>query len=83
MARGHLIVFALFSNYIFDLYGITIPFQIAGASAFLHPSHLLTKGSLIQTKMTDEESPGGLGEGKGGGRWAWSLGRIRFSLFGR
>jgi len=57
VAGGILIIFALFGNYIFDLYGITIPaFKIAGGVLLFSIAFTMTKGQLTKSKMTDEEA---------------------------
>ncbi len=57
VAGGVLIVFALFGNYIFDLYGITIPaFKIAGGVLLFSIAFTMTKGQLTKSKMTEEEA---------------------------
>ncbi|MBN1110233.1 MAG: MarC family protein [Methanomassiliicoccales archaeon] len=57
VAGGVLVVFALFGNYIFALYGITIPaFQIAGGILLFSIAFTMTKGQLTKAKMTDEEA---------------------------
>ncbi|NLX48114.1 MAG: NAAT family transporter [Euryarchaeota archaeon] len=57
VAGGVLVVFALFGNYIFDLYGITIPaFKIAGGALLFSIAFTMTKGQLTKSKMTDEEA---------------------------
>jgi multiple antibiotic resistance protein len=56
VAGGILVIFALFGNYIFDLYGITIPaFKIAGGILLFSIAFTMTKGQLTKSKMTDEE----------------------------
>jgi len=56
VAGGILVIFALFGNYIFDLYGITIPaFKIAGGVLLFSIAFTMTKGQLTKSKMTDEE----------------------------
>jgi len=56
VAGGILIIFALFGNYIFDIYGITIPaFKIAGGALLFSIAFTMTKGQLTKAKMTDEE----------------------------
>jgi len=57
VAGGILVIFALFGNYIFDLYGITIPaFKIAGGVLLFSIAFTMTKGQLTKSKMTDEEA---------------------------
>lgn len=56
VAGGILIIFGLFGNLIFDLYGITIPaFKIAGGALLFSIAFTMTKGQLTKAKMTTEE----------------------------
>jgi multiple antibiotic resistance protein len=56
VAGGILIIFGLFGNLIFDLYGITIPaFKIAGGALLFSIAFTMTKGQLTKSKMTTEE----------------------------
>lgn len=51
-----LITFALLGNYIFDLYGITIPaFKIAGGILLFTIASSMVRGQLSGTKMTPAE----------------------------
>lgn len=57
VAGGILIIFGLFGNLIFDLYGITIPgFKIAGGALLFSIAFTMTKGQLTKAKMTTEEA---------------------------
>lgn len=57
VAGSVLVVFALFGNVIFDLYGITIPaFKIAGGILLFSIAFTMTRGQLTKSKMTDEEA---------------------------
>ncbi|MCG7845161.1 MAG: MarC family protein [Methanomassiliicoccales archaeon] len=57
VAGGVLIVFALFGNYIFDLYGITIPaFKIAGGILLFSIAFTMTRGQMTRAKISDEEA---------------------------
>ncbi|MCX6651269.1 MAG: MarC family protein [Methanomassiliicoccales archaeon] len=57
VASGVLVIFALFGNYIFDLYGITIPaFKIAGGILLFSIAFTMTRGQMTKAKMTDEEA---------------------------
>ncbi|OPY34551.1 MAG: hypothetical protein A4E32_00280 [Methanomassiliicoccales archaeon PtaU1.Bin124] len=56
VAGGILIVFALLGNYIFELYGITIPaFKIAGGILLFSIAFSMVRGQLSRTKMTEAE----------------------------
>jgi multiple antibiotic resistance protein len=57
VAGSVLVVFALFGNVIFDLYGITIPaFKIAGGILLFSIAFTMTRGQLTKSKMTEEEA---------------------------
>jgi multiple antibiotic resistance protein len=57
VAGGVLVVFALFGNYIFDLYGITIPaFKIAGGILLFSIAFTMTRGQMTRSKISDEEA---------------------------
>jgi multiple antibiotic resistance protein len=57
VAGGVLVVFALFGNYIFDLYGITIPaFKIAGGILLFSIAFTMTRGQMTKAKISDEET---------------------------
>ena len=57
VAGGVLIVFALFGNYIFDLYGITIPaFKIAGGILLFSIAFTMTRGQMTRAKISEEET---------------------------
>jgi len=53
---GVLITFALLGNYIFDIYGITIPaFKIAGGLLLFSIAYSMVLGQMSGTKMTPQE----------------------------
>ncbi len=57
VAGSVLIVFAFFGNYIFDLYGITIPaFKIAGGVLLFSIAFTMTRGQMTRSKISDEET---------------------------
>jgi multiple antibiotic resistance protein len=57
VAGGVLVVFALFGNYIFDLYGITIPaFKIAGGILLFSIAFTMTRGQMTRAKISEEET---------------------------
>ncbi|HUT27898.1 MAG TPA: MarC family protein [Methanomassiliicoccales archaeon] len=57
VAGSVLIVFAFFGNYIFDLYGITIPaFKIAGGVLLFSIAFTMTRGQMTKSKISDEET---------------------------
>ncbi len=57
VAGGVLIIFALFGNYIFDLYGITIPaFKIAGGILLFSIAFTMTRGQMTRAKISEEET---------------------------
>lgn len=56
VAASVLIIFALAGNYIFQLYGITIPaFKIAGGILLISIAYGMVRGQLSRTKMTQDE----------------------------
>jgi multiple antibiotic resistance protein len=56
VAGAILVVFALLGNYIFEIYGITIPaFKIAGGLLLFSVAYAMVNGRLSKTKMTDDE----------------------------
>ncbi|QLH75062.1 MAG: NAAT family transporter [Methanomassiliicoccales archaeon] len=56
VSGGVLFVFAILGNYIFDIYGITIPaFKIAGGLLLFSISYSMVRGQLSNTKITPAE----------------------------
>lgn len=56
VAGAILVIFALLGNYIFALYGITIPaFKIAGGLLLFSVAFAMVQGRLSKTKMTEDE----------------------------
>lgn len=56
VAGAILVIFALIGNYIFMLYGITIPaFKIAGGLLLFSVAFSMVRGQLSRTKMTPDE----------------------------
>ncbi len=56
VAASVLLAFGIFGNYIFAIYGITIPaFKIAGGLLLFSIAFNMTRGSVGRTKMTGEE----------------------------
>ena len=56
VAASVLLAFGIFGNYIFAIYGITIPaFKIAGGLLLFSIAFNMTRGQVGRTKMTGEE----------------------------
>lgn len=56
VAASVLLAFGIFGNYIFAIYGITIPaFKIAGGMLLFSIAFNMTRGAVGRTKMTGEE----------------------------
>jgi multiple antibiotic resistance protein len=56
VAASVLLAFGIFGNYIFAIYGITIPaFKIAGGLLLFSIAFNMTRGQVSKTKMTGEE----------------------------
>ncbi len=56
VAAGVLLAFGIFGNYIFAIYGITIPgFKIAGGILLFSIAFTMTRGQVPRSKLTGEE----------------------------
>lgn len=57
VAGSLLAIFALLGNYIFEIYGITIPaFKIAGGLLLFSISYSMVQGRISKTKITPDET---------------------------